>query len=82
MTGSWLYVCLCMVRNAVLVVLADEDHVPAPPQLPESQLTSMIDTILTEEDRNNDGYISYVEFVQAQRGDASQQQQQQPPPPL
>ena len=43
-------------------------HAP-PPVLPESQIISMIDTILKEEDQNNDGYISYVEFVRAQRGE-------------
>ncbi len=47
----------------------DDANTPPPPQLPETQLISMIDTILMEEDRNQDGYISYVEFVQAQRGE-------------
>ena len=48
------------------------NHAP-PPALPESQIISMIDQILKEEDANNDGYISYVEFIRAQRGEGKVQ---------
>ena len=60
-----------MSGTGVLVTEEGEDHAGStpPPPLPESQIVSMIDTILSEEDTNGDGYISYVEFIQAQRGE-------------
>ena len=34
--------------------------------VPDAEISSMVDTILSEDDRNNDGFIDYTEFQLSQ----------------
>ena len=43
---------------------ADED--PDTPRMSDDELAGMIDTILKEDDSNNDGFIDYPEFIMSQ----------------
>uniref|UniRef100_A0A914VSM2 EF-hand domain-containing protein n=1 Tax=Plectus sambesii TaxID=2011161 RepID=A0A914VSM2_9BILA len=64
-----------------------EDNSYQPPLMPDNELEQMIDSIMKEDDFNNDGYIDYGEFLRAQKQrdevarQHQQQQQQNPPPP-
>ena len=35
--------------------------------LTDADLKNLVDTILEEDDRNNDGYVDYAEFIVSQR---------------
>ena len=49
------------------------DPTPTPIDLDESQLERLVNTILEQDDENDDGFVDYYEFVQAQRGTKEKQ---------
>lgn len=54
----------------------EEQDNPESIQLDESQLQHLVDTILEQDDANDDGFVDYYEFVQAQRGAKEKQTNQ------
>jgi len=44
-----------------------EKEDPNAPGLMETELSSMVDAILKDEDKNHDGYIDYTEFALSQK---------------
>lgn len=48
-----------------------------PPKMADQELEDMIDSILKDDDFDNDGYISYPEFLQSQK----KREAENPPPP-
>ena len=38
-------------------------------RIPDDELSSMINEILNDNDRNRDGYIDYAEFIMSQRSE-------------
>lgn len=44
-------------------------------------MENLIDSVLFDHDRNNDGYIDYVEFAKAQEVESQRVATSQPPPP-
>jgi len=49
----------------------DEGSVHRVNTLPDTEIEQIVDNIMRDEDRNNDGYIDYSEFVRSQRGQPS-----------
>lgn len=46
------------------VCLKEEGSEPAPP-MNEEELINLIDGVLRDDDKNNDGYIDYAEFAKS-----------------
>ena len=57
-------VCVCVcVCDCVYIVCVCAQNI----DISDDELSNLVDSILDDDDLNNDGYIDYYEFVQAQR---------------
>ena len=54
-----------MTQLSVFCILDEDPHDSKP--LTDDDLKSLVDTILSEDDKNNDGYVDYAEFIVSQR---------------
>ena len=43
------------------------ESLPEPPRISDTELETMINSILKEDDHNKDGYIDYTEFMVSQK---------------
>ena len=48
-----------------------DDPATAPPKIEDNELEDMIDSILRDDDFNNDGFIDYPEFLRSQAARAA-----------
>ena len=49
------------------VFFLEETSQDEPPRIIDEEIPDIIDSILKDDDRNNDGYIDYPEFMLTQR---------------
>ncbi|KAH9495072.1 Multiple coagulation factor deficiency protein 2 [Bulinus truncatus] len=57
----------------------EKDQQEQPKIFGDSEISNIVDSVILENDENNDGYIEYFEFKRRQS--SSRDQREQPPPP-